>query len=606
LASRADAYAASLSRGYNEGFGMQGTSFAGGDGSDDTDGDGTSAPQVTIRWSLGQADHCDNCIDLADQEFTPDDLPGYPGDGGFGPDNSPLCLGGPCCDCAISLVYGDDTLATTDTSLGRQIALGQAPGADLTMSAATKDFALSSPLGSGFVPFDLTAGVGSVVPDPLAGRDVVERFADPASAQRMFDTGIYDHAEYEVVGNAICVKSVEASGVWHNSDGLSPDATEEQLQSHMLVDHHPTVHYTDIPVGGRDALDAMHAGLHSQHGEVGAHEALKRYLTIAEAKAGKIDETIDNGPPVSSSADLVQQPTQFAGLAVRAEDTGRCLLLQRAIPSHGDTDPAAGMWEFPGGHLDDSELPFAGAVREWQEEVGHTLPAGRVVSEWTCQNGYQGFVYSIDHETDLDLTAAKETVNPDGDMFEACAWWDPTELPTLASLRPELRQDFPASQLRTPVGAATKAAETDSDVEPESQPRMMGSSIDESEVFDYLSEHYPDGDLSFVSRCLWTSDNILLDQIDYENRPGGIDREKVADMAAKLDDGWQPHPVVLIAPDADSQMAVMDGFHRLNALAEAGQEATAAWVGSPKPGNTGWRADILACQFTVTNHPGDQ
>jgi len=53
-----------------------------------------------------------------------------------------------------------------------------------------------------------------------------------------------------------------------------------------------------------------------------------------------------------------------AGLAVRAADTGRILMLQRA---HDPADPAAGLFEFPGGCLEPGETPMAAAVREWQE-----------------------------------------------------------------------------------------------------------------------------------------------------------------------------------------------------------------------------------------------
>jgi 8-oxo-dGTP pyrophosphatase MutT (NUDIX family)/predicted ABC-type ATPase len=95
-----------------------------------------------------------------------------------------------------------------------------------------------------------------------------------------------------------------------------------------------------------------------------------------------------------------------AGLAVRAEDTGRVLMLQRAFddPDSADRpDPAAGTWEFPGGHLDDGETPFAGAMREFVEETGVTLPdTARVVNTWTS-GIYQCFVVSIPHEADLAI-----------------------------------------------------------------------------------------------------------------------------------------------------------------------------------------------------------
>ena len=47
-----------------------------------------------------------------------------------------------------------------------------------------------------------------------------------------------------------------------------------------------------------------------------------------------------------------------AGLAVLAADTGRVLMLQRALC---DDDPAAGKFELPGGHLAEGEAPRAAA-----------------------------------------------------------------------------------------------------------------------------------------------------------------------------------------------------------------------------------------------------
>jgi 8-oxo-dGTP pyrophosphatase MutT (NUDIX family) len=129
-----------------------------------------------------------------------------------------------------------------------------------------------------------------------------------------------------------------------------------------------------------------------------------------------------------------------AGLCVRALDTGRVLMLQRALDPG---DPAGGTWEFPGGHLEDGETPYQAAVREWQEETGLLLPAGQGgTGSWTAGDGiYQGFVLDIPVEAQLDL-AGRDQVNnpddPDGDITEAVAWWDPGHLAGLPSLRPEL------------------------------------------------------------------------------------------------------------------------------------------------------------------------
>lgn len=89
----------------------------------------------------------------------------------------------------------------------------------------------------------------------------------------------------------------------------------------------------------------------------------------------------------------------IAGLAVQAADTGRVLMLQRALDPE---DPAGGTWEMPGGHRDGEESPRQAAIREWQEETGLMFPDGEFTGSWTSADGvYQGFVYTIAHEADI-------------------------------------------------------------------------------------------------------------------------------------------------------------------------------------------------------------
>ena len=153
-----------------------------------------------------------------------------------------------------------------------------------------------------------------------------------------------------------------------------------------------------------------------------------------------------------------------------------------------------------------------------------------------------------------------------------------------------------ANKKHTVAESATeKAAET---------PRMQGTSIDQDAVFDYLAKHYPSTHLGWVARCLWSKDNLLLSSVSWEERPGGIDKAKVNKMAAKIKDGDQPHPIVVVAPDASSSMFVVDGYHRAATFSRLGQESVSAWVGIPKPGNVGWKADIEQMQFTTLNHKG--
>jgi 8-oxo-dGTP pyrophosphatase MutT (NUDIX family) len=133
-----------------------------------------------------------------------------------------------------------------------------------------------------------------------------------------------------------------------------------------------------------------------------------------------------------------------AGLCVRAADTGRVLMLQRAFDP---ADPASGMWEFPGGHIEDGETAFQAARREWQEETGCLIPADATVGNvWASSNGvYQGCIVTVPSEAVVPIHARGSVINPDdpdGDSFEAIAWWNPALLDGNPAVRADLAADL--------------------------------------------------------------------------------------------------------------------------------------------------------------------
>ena len=150
---------------------------------------------------------------------------------------------------------------------------------------------------------------------------------------------------------------------------------------------------------------------------------------------------------------------RVAGLLVRAGDTGRVLMLQRAL----DDDPgnAGGKWEPPGGHAEQGESLARAAMREFSEEVGHPVPTGSLTGSWTSGDGiYRGFVMEVPSEDVIDLEHGRDQVhNPDGDSFECAAWFDPAQFEGNESMRPEMIRDLPQvmAALR---GEVAKSAET--------------------------------------------------------------------------------------------------------------------------------------------------
>lgn len=140
----------------------------------------------------------------------------------------------------------------------------------------------------------------------------------------------------------------------------------------------------------------------------------------------------------SGDLDAIAKATKLvaAGICVKANDTGRVLLVQRSIDNKSK---AAGQWEWPGGKLG-SDTPKDAAIREFQEETGIELPDGKFIGSWTTLNGYQCFVYLIDHESDISTDDLRTSLDGGGDKeIENVAWWDPNDLQANPAVRTELQ-----------------------------------------------------------------------------------------------------------------------------------------------------------------------
>lgn len=176
-----------------------------------------------------------------------------------------------------------------------------------------------------------------------------------------------------------------------------------------------------------------------------------QFATVDQATAHRLN-TAGYAEVRKAAGELVA-----AGLAVLASDTGRVLLLQRHLDP---TDPAGGMWEFPGGCLEPGETGAMAAAREWQEEVGVIIPAGYWQPGWVSPNGvYAGYVWVIESEAQVPPHMGRGVVlnpdDPDGDQIETVAWWAPAALVGNPVVRAELAAD--ASLVLGALNGATRA-----------------------------------------------------------------------------------------------------------------------------------------------------
>lgn len=170
----------------------------------------------------------------------------------------------------------------------------------------------------------------------------------------------------------------------------------------------------------------------------------RELVSLVKSLASKIDAM---SIAADSPEEIVEPEVKIeaAGLAVMAQDTGRMLMLQRAL---SPDDPAAGDWEFPGGHVEEGERTIDAAKREWSEETGHVVPNGREVASWDS-GIYRGHVWLIKNESQVQINLGREDKHvlnpddPDGDQIEVVAWYSPGQMVDNGSLRQELIEAMP-------------------------------------------------------------------------------------------------------------------------------------------------------------------
>jgi ADP-ribose pyrophosphatase YjhB (NUDIX family) len=102
------------------------------------------------------------------------------------------------------------------------------------------------------------------------------------------------------------------------------------------------------------------------------------------------------------------------------DDEGRVLLARRGI------EPAKGKWDFPGGFLEEEELPLDCLRRELREEAGVEIEPLELLGVWTDKYGGDG---SATTTLNIYWTAriVEGTPEPDDDVAEL-RWFAPGEI----------------------------------------------------------------------------------------------------------------------------------------------------------------------------------
>lgn len=335
-----------------------------------------------------------------------------------------------------------------------------------------------------------------------------------------------------------------------------------------------------------------------------AKDAAGHYSDLGEDYSGHMNRmtkaltlAYDNEHRQRMGAVKEQPGPTVSGVALKAHDTGRVLMIQR---DHADEkDPARGRWEFPGGHHEDGDLTSLHAgVREWQEEVGQPFPEGGVVTHtWTSPNGvYQGHVVVIPSENDLSMQDGRVVPNPDdpkGDRHEQAAWWEVEHARKNPALREETKKGTPWKEIAKASLDVSKTAEVTShglswDKIQRKYPYVYGDEAHNGEDEDNYAGWDPAGAAAFFAfdrperpstelEHPGQSDETVHDLNFYETavHPRGIAYHKHGDDDFRVKyalQGYQSHPesmppVLLVHRHGVYQVA--DGHHR----AEAGHRA---------------------------------
>lgn len=533
IASRLDLYAASTQPAYEQGYATARAQQGG-------------TPVIT--WNLGDSkEPCENCSARDGMTFTPDTLPGFPGDGDF---DSDLCLGGPLCVTGESVVDADGISKGYERWYeGTVIDVVTALGVRLTVTPNHPVLTCS-----GWVPAGLLHEGGHIISGALGKsttpsvdvQHVPATIKQVVEALRPSGVRVRESLPFHFHGDGVGSREVDIVGADRELSYDGQASCRKPLRKYVLsgdrlsssalfaLSHADELLGSALPTTRSDvsSSDLLCAFLGIEGGPASARMIGQQWLSSESGASGQSTALLERGTGVTERADLfdgaplrpllskhlvdggdsgavlasecvssrplqvtiddivsverrafaghvynletdagwylangiithncacwldysdgndvieqVAVPTaakhdsgpMAAGLAVVALDSGRVLMLQRAL---SDGDPAGGTWEFPGGKLEPGEQAWAGAQREWCEETGFALPDGSVAGDWRSPNGvYQGYVYTVPEEFAVGGERRTEA-DPDGDEAEALAWWDPQQLRSaLSSLRPEL------------------------------------------------------------------------------------------------------------------------------------------------------------------------
>jgi len=227
-----------------------------------------------------------------------------------------------------------------------------------------------------------------------------------------------------------------------------------------------------------------------------------------------------------------EAPT-VSGVALKAADTGRVLMIQRS--NKDEKDPNRGTWEFPGGHHEEGDQTSLHAgIREWEEEVGQSFPHGGHVTHVHRSGPYALHTVVVPDESGVDFSNGRATVNPDdpdGDDHEQSAWWDTSHASKNPALRSELKRSNPFGEIKK-AAELSEAAEAFAEALLHDEPEPALPSTEGTEEGDDLRAGNTASDLP--GNTLFDNDSGDIPGVDRYNSLSNVGSVQEAAIIAEF------------------------------------------------------------------------
>ena len=578
---------------------------------------------ATITWNCQDDDSsCDNCLLLDGQEFTPDTIPGWPGDGSFG--NDILCEGGPRCFPADTQIQAVDIEGTYKRWYeGELIEIITADGHTLSGTPnhpvlTCRGWIALGELNEGDHLIGGTLGETSTVDPhittvPTCIAEVVDSFNDVDSSMRHPVLSMDFHGDG--VGSSE-VEIVRTHGQLRNS--FDTTVAQPLREFHLSgADMGKTAlsclrHADVIDVGARltshsvvslsgDGLTLLgsersHSSTHLLGGDEspgclsfggGSSSVLESGRGIEESLGFSrgsnvssvfLDNSLDESDGTSN---LIGESLSALTLEISLDKV--LFIHRRTFAGHVYNLETASGWYIAGGIL----VHNCRCWLTYNDDSGNTaVGTSDLGTQWNLGNlsgvlGPQGQIAAWTDATQSFIDQLPDVIQPN-QVYSAQA---------RAQMRLQVRQQI-AQQLGihpADVSASAVAAQVPA-IYKSMQPTMRI-------VYEALSENYPDTSIEWIDQMNWGYvAAVPIEDISVTGPSSESDAKSIRKKVKKIEKGKPVKPLILIDPGDGGLLQVADGHHRCAAALEADLKSVPAYVGKVHTDDD-WRREVMDMQM---------